>query len=60
MKAYANHLKGVKVMATISLQCNSLSQIHTFKCLLQAEISMIGRAYMGEVLTQEMSELFDK
>ena len=29
-------------MATISLQCNSLSQIR----LLQAEISMIGRAYI--------------
>ena len=37
-------------MATISLQYNSLS--NTFKCLLQAEISMIGRAFMGEVLTQ--------
>ena len=39
-------------MGTISLQCNSLSQIRTFKCLLQAENSMIGRACMGEVLTQ--------
>ena len=34
-------------METISLQCNSLS-----KCLIQAEISMTGRAYMGELLTQ--------
>ena len=42
-------------MATISLQCN-----RTFKHLLQAEISMTDRAYMGEVPTQEMSELFDK
>ena len=38
-------------MATISLQCNSLSQIHSSVYVLQAEISMIGRAYMGEVLT---------
>ena len=49
-------------MATISQQCNSLSQIHS-----SVYFSMIGRAYMGEVLTQvwqksikEMSELFDK
>ena len=27
LKAYANHLPGVQVMATISLQCNGLSQI---------------------------------
>ena len=47
LKAFANHMKGVQVMATIILQCNHFSQ-----CLLQAEISMIGRAYMGEVLTQ--------
>ena len=40
-------------MKTISQQCNSLSQIHyTFQCLLQAETSMTGRVYMGEVLTQ--------
>ena len=46
LKAYANHLKGVQVMGTISLQCNSLSQIHSS----QAENSMTGRAYMGEGL----------
>ena len=46
-KAYANHLPGVQVTATISLQCNGLSQ-----CLLQAENTMTGRAYIGEVLTQ--------
>ena len=51
-------MKGVQVMATISQQCNSLFSI-TFKNLLQAEISMISRAYVGEVLTH-MSELFDK
>ena len=28
INAYANHMLGVQVMATISLQCNSLSQIH--------------------------------
>ena len=33
---------------------------NAFQCLLQAENSMTGRTYMGEVLTQEMSELFDK
>ena len=37
---------------TISLQCNSLSQIHAFKCLIQAEINMTGRTYMGKVMTQ--------
>ena len=26
--------------------------LNTFKCLLQAENSMTGRAYMGEVMTQ--------
>ena len=35
-------MKGVQGMATISLQCNSLS----FKYLFQAENSMIGRAYV--------------
>ena len=60
LKAYANHLKGVQVIATISLHF-----LKYIQCLL-AEISMIGRAYMGEVLTQvwlksiKMSELFDK
>ena len=33
-------------MATINLQCKSLSQIRTFKSLLQAENSMTGRAYV--------------
>ena len=32
-------------MVTVNLQCNSLSQV-----FLQAENSMTGRAYMGEVL----------
>ena len=50
LKAYANDLPGVQVMATISLQCNDLSQIHS--SLLQAENTMTGRAYIGEVLTQ--------
>ena len=50
LKAYANHLSGVQVMETISLQCNGLSQIHS--SLLQAENSTTGRAYIGEVLTQ--------
>ena len=38
-------------METINLQCNSLSQMHS-SVLLQAENSMTGRAYMGEVLIQ--------
>ena len=46
LEAYANDMKGVQVMATISLQCNSLSQIHTFKFLLLAENSMTDRAYV--------------
>ena len=29
LKVYANHLSGFQVMATIGLQCNSLSQIHS-------------------------------
>ena len=29
LKVYANHLKGVQVMAAINLQCKSLSQIHS-------------------------------
>ena len=35
-------------MATFNLQCNSLSQIHS--SVLQAESSMTGRAYIGEML----------
>ena len=52
MKVYANHLKGVQVMATINLQCNSPYQIHSCKCLLQTDNSMTSRAYIGEVLIQ--------
>ena len=48
LKVYSNHMKGVQVMATINLQCNSPSQIHS----IQTENSMTGRAYMGEVLIQ--------
>ena len=39
-------------MTTINLQCNSPSQIHSIKCLLQTDNSMTGRAYIGEVLIQ--------
>ena len=52
LKAYANHLPGIQVMTTISLQCNGHSEIRTLKCLLQAENNMTGRACMGEVLIQ--------
>ena len=59
LKLYANHLKGFQVMETVNLQCNSLSQRHSF----QAENSMKGGAYMGEVLKQiwheRMNELLD-
>ena len=41
-------MSGAQVIVTINLQCNSL----TFKCLLQAENSMTGRASIGEVLIQ--------
>ena len=52
LKAYANYLPGVQIMATISLQRNSLSQIHSSVYLIKAEISLTDIAYMGEVLTQ--------
>ena len=32
LKAYANHLLGVQVIETISLQSNGLSQIHSSVC----------------------------
>ena len=41
MKVYANHLKEVQVMATINLQCNSPSQIHS-----SDDNSMTGRTYV--------------
>ena len=28
LNAYVNQMSGVQVMATINLQCNSLSQVH--------------------------------
>ena len=57
LKAYANHLKalGCPSYSNHYPQCNSLSQIHS-----SIYFSMIDRTHMGEVLTQEMSELFDK
>ena len=39
-------------MATISLQCNNTAFLKYIQVLLQAEISMTGRAYMVEVLIQ--------
>ena len=39
-------------MATIGLQCNGLSQIHSSVYVLQTENSMTGRVYMGEVLNK--------
>ena len=40
-------------MTTINLQC-------TFKCLLQTDNSMTGRAYNLAEIHEEMSELLDK
>ena len=53
-------------MATINLQCKSLSQIRTFKCLLQAENSVKENIHGRSADTtlaeihEEMSELLDK
>ena len=56
LKAYANHLKGVQVMATISLQFSN-----TFQCFLQAENSMTGTVEdMGEVLIQVWKKFIKK
>ena len=52
LKVYANHLSGIQVMATIDLQCNSLSQKHSGVYVLQAENSMTDRGSMREVLIQ--------
>ena len=60
LKVYANHMKGVQDMAIISLQCNSLSQVHSSFRVVQAENSMTGRAYMGEVLIQVWLNSIDK
>ena len=67
LKVYTNHMKGLQVMEIINLQCNSPFQ-NTFKCLLQTDNSMTGRAYMGDLsadtnladIHEEMSELLDK
>ena len=47
LKAYANRLKGSKLW-----QLLVYSVIAFLKYIQNVEISMIGRAYMGEVLTQ--------
>ena len=52
LKAYANHLPEVQVMATISLQCNGLSQIHSSVYLRLKIVWQVEHTYMGEVLTQ--------
>ena len=49
LKFYANHMKGVQVIVTVNLQCNSLSQINS-SVFYKLKIGMTGRAYMGEVL----------
>ena len=49
-------------MATIDLQCNSLSQTHS-DVYFRLKIILTGRGCMGEVLIQfckEISKLFDK
>ena len=52
LKGYAHHLSGVQFMAIISLQCNSLSQIHSSVYFRLKIHSMTGRGYMGEALIQ--------
>ena len=52
LKAYANHLLGVQVMATTSLQCNGLSEIQLsvyFRLKIERQVKYVR---MGEVLTQ--------
>ena len=46
---FANHLLGVQVMATISLQCNSRSQIHSS---VYFRLKIVEHTYIGEVLIQ--------
>ena len=50
LKFYANHMKGVQVMVTVNLQCNSLSQINSSVFYRLKIVAMTCRAYMGEVL----------
>ena len=51
LKFYVNHMKGVQVMVTVNLQCNSLSQIINSSVFYRLKIvAMTCRAYMGEVL----------
>ena len=46
-------LRGSKLWQSLACSVIAfLKYIQVFKCLLQAENSMTGRAYMGEVLTQ--------
>ena len=55
--ANANHMKGLQIMATINLQCNSLSQIHSsvyFRLHWRnADTSLVE-------IQEEMSELLSK
>ena len=66
LKVYANHLKGVKVMATINLQCNIPSQIHSsvyFRLIIVSQVEHIhGRSADTSLaeIHEEMSELLDK
>ena len=58
LKVYANHLKGVQVMATINLQCNSPSQIHS--SVLQTENSSIHGRSADTYLATIHEEIKDK
>ena len=49
LKFYANHMKGVQVMVTVNLQCNSLSQINSGVF----SNSMTGRAYIEVLITNK-------
>ena len=55
LKFYANHSKGVQVVETINLQCNSLSQIHS-----SVYIHGISSDTNLAEIHEEMSELLDK
>ena len=55
MKVYANHLKGVQVMATIILQCNSPSQIHSSVYFRLAIDTVDGRGLSNETCHELLS-----
>ena len=62
---YVNHLKGIQVMATINLQCNSPTQIHSsvyFRLKIVWQVCIHERSADTNLvgIYDEMSELLDK